>query len=98
MISRFLDVVLSPKTNSIYLWRHSDTLNESRKVPIHSHLLSLEVAKFQKPKIKVPKRPAPNDLGDPSKQHLEILNMGSISPRKHEISFDNIGSTYIKTL
>ncbi len=85
MISRFLDVVLSPKTNSIYFWRHEDTSNKSREVPIHSHALSLEVSKFQKSKIKLSKRRVPNDPGDPSKQFLEILNMGSIPPRKHEM-------------
>ena len=77
----------SPKTNSIYFWRQYDTINKSRTVPIHSHLLSLEVSKFHKSKIKKSKRRVPNDPCDPFKQFLKILNMGLISSRKHEMSF-----------
>ena len=35
MISAFLDMSLSPKTNIIYLWRPQDTLDNPRKIPNH---------------------------------------------------------------
>ena len=39
MISGFLDVSLSPKTNMIYLWRHQDTQNNPRKIPTYFHII-----------------------------------------------------------
>ena len=47
------------------------------------HILIFQHSEF--PKIKIWKRRAPKNDEDPSELNLEILNMGSISPRKgHE--------------
>ena len=33
--SDLADVTMTPKTNIIYLWRHQDTPNNSRRIPNH---------------------------------------------------------------
>ena len=46
MISGLLDVSLSPKTNTIHLWRHQYTPNNLRTIPIHLSKLLFGVWDF----------------------------------------------------
>ena len=54
MISGFLDVSLSPKTNMIYRWGHQDTSINPRKIPNHlknnnnsENIKKLEIQHFE---------------------------------------------------
>ena len=63
------------------------TLNNSRKTPKHIwKILFWEISKTWKSKtLKVLERRGPTNSEDPSTEFLKTLNMGSISPRKHEM-------------
>ena len=84
MIFGFLDVSMTPKTNYFYLWRpmHSKYAKNDpkalNKLFPKSHCSTTVILNMLE--IRVPKH-----LEDPSNKFLRILNMGSISSRKHEM-------------
>ena len=86
MRSGFLDVAMSPKTSLIYLWRHQDTSNNSRRNKIHLKIF-LKISKKWKPTFFYfcGNRQVPNNPDGPFNKFSKLWNMGSTSSRKHEM-------------
>ena len=70
---------MTPKTYIIYLWRHQDTPNNSRKI-LNQCLKDVFLGNRQFGKLW--KRRGPENPDDPFNK---ILNMGSLPIRKHEM-------------
>ena len=88
MVSGCSDVSMSPKTNIICFWRHQDTPNNPRTNPnSFFENMILENLKFRKSDtLKMLEQLGIGNHEDPSLNFLNILKMGSISSRKHEMA------------
>ena len=91
MISGFSGVSLTPQTNTIYLWRHQDTSNNPKKPEsflTHIMLENINILEI-------------DNVGSCGKERgrkiPNILNMGSISSREHEIETLAIWEQYLPT-
>ena len=85
MISGFSDVSMTPQTNIIYLWRHQDTPNSSRKNTesfFEQYYYAYNSRHFENRKHQ--KRRAPTNHENRSYMFLKMLNMSSRSFKKHE--------------
>ena len=85
MISGFCNVSPALKTNYFYLWRHPDIAQKSRNTwNIYQHIIFINLKTLQYLKY-LWKRRAPKNDEDLSKEFLDILDMISISIKKHDM-------------
>ena len=91
MIWGFSYLSMTPKTNIIYLWKHQKTPNIDTQIPNHfPNHYCWKPQNVGTRKVGNNKKWGPKKLEDPSNGFLKILNMGSISPIKHELEFLNM--------
>ena len=88
MISGYSNVSFHPNTNIIYLSKPQETSSNPRKAHIFGKYSFLEIAEARKSNFcKSWTSRAAENPDDPSNNILKILDMGSISSRKHEMKF-----------
>ena len=85
-------VTMTPKTNYVYLWRHQETPNNSITNPeSFLKIVCLEISTCRKSQIlKMLQEMWAGNIEDMSNAFFQILNMRSISSKKHEM--EDIGN------
>ena len=102
MISGFLDVSMSPKTNLIYLWRYQDTSNDLRKAPNHfrRNMLLENLRMSETMSWQCWKRRAPGNLEDPVDIYFvwEYWIWDQYLPENMKWNFGKVGSISPKNI
>ena len=89
MISGFSEVSMTPKTNMIHHWRHQAPPNNQRRNPqcFFENIITGNFRMSEHDNFESFGNDGAKNPDDPSNKFLKIFDMGSISPRKHEMEF-----------